>query len=74
MFWVHKVLKPKKNQFGIVGVQVAGNMLHLNVLIRDKANVHRYFYLQSAEIPMRLSDVERQKEDSITVSTPMRDD
>jgi len=57
MFWVRKVLKPEKDQFGIVGVQVAGNMLHLNVLIRDKANVHRYFHLQSAEIPVRLSDV-----------------
>ncbi|CAI2198238.1 1674_t:CDS:2, partial [Funneliformis geosporum] len=57
MFWVRKVHKPEKGQFGIVGVQVAGNMLHLNVLIRDKANVHRYFYLQSAEFPVQLSDV-----------------
>ncbi len=105
MFWIRKVLKPEKDQFGIVGVQVAENMLHLNVLIRDKANVHRYFHLQSAEIPVRLSNVsivtkfvetllllrnilitnlsllhhtsifisERQKEDSTTVSTPMRD-
>ncbi len=78
-------------------------MLHLNILIRDKANIHRYFHLQSAEILMRLSNVsvvtkfvkillllqnilitnlsllyhasifilERQKEDSTTVFTPM---
>ncbi len=57
MFWVHRILKSEKDQFEIVGVQVAENMLHLNVLIRDKANVHRYFHLQLAEIPMRLSDV-----------------
>ncbi len=57
IFWVRKVFKPKKDQFEIIGVQLAGNMLHLNVLIKDKANVHRYFHLQSAEIPVRLSDV-----------------
>ena len=106
MFWVYKVLKLEKDQFEIVRMQLARNMLYLNVLIRDKANVHKYFHLQSAEIPVRLSDVdvvtkfvetllllrnilitnlsllyhasifisERQKEDSTTVSTPMRDD
>ncbi|CAG8710341.1 1447_t:CDS:2, partial [Ambispora leptoticha] len=47
-----KVLKPDKDQFGVVGVQVVGNMLHLNVLVRDRANVHRYYHLQSAEIPV----------------------
>ena len=43
MYYVRKVLKPDKDQFGLVGVQVAGNMLHLNVLVRDKGNVHRYY-------------------------------
>ncbi len=38
-------------------MQVAENMLHLNIFIRDKANVHRYFHLQLAEISVRLSDV-----------------
>ncbi|CAG8658650.1 1098_t:CDS:2, partial [Paraglomus occultum] len=56
MYYVRKVLKPDKNQFGVVGAQVAGNMLHLNVLVRDRANVHRYYHLQSAEIPVQLSD------------------
>ena len=51
MYYVRKVLKP-----GVVGVQVAGNMLHLNVLVRDRANVHRHYHLQSAEIPVQLSD------------------
>ena len=106
MFWICKILKLEKDQFGIVRVQVIGNMLHLNILIKDKANIHRYFYLQLAEIPVQLSDVsvvtkfvktllllrnilitnlsllhhtsifisERQKEDSITVSTLIQDD
>ena len=52
MYWVRKVVKPDKDQFGIVGVQIAGNMLHLNVLIRDGLEIHRYYHLQSAEIPV----------------------
>lgn len=58
MYWVRKVVKPDKDQFGIVGVQIAGNMLHLNVLIRDGLEIHRYYHLQSAEIPVRFSDVD----------------
>jgi len=58
IYWVRKVVKPEKEQFGIVGVQIAGNMLHLNVLIRDDCNIHRYYRLQSAEIPVRISDVD----------------
>ncbi|CAG8719063.1 7712_t:CDS:1, partial [Ambispora leptoticha] len=45
-----------KDQFGIVGMQVAGNVLHLNLLIRDMVNVYRYYHLQSAEIPVQFSD------------------
>ena len=56
LYWTHKTLRPDKNEFGIVGIQVAGNMLHLNVLVRDKADIHRYYHLQSAEIPVQLSD------------------
>ena len=58
MYWVRKVVKLEKDQFGIVGVQIAGNMLHLNVLIRDRMEIHRYYHLQSAEIPVRFSDVD----------------
>ncbi|CAG8485916.1 3320_t:CDS:2 [Paraglomus occultum] len=56
MYYVCKVLKPDKDQFGVVGVQVAENMLHLNILVRNRANVHQYYHLQSAEIPVQLSD------------------
>ncbi|RHZ52557.1 hypothetical protein Glove_460g18 [Diversispora epigaea] len=43
-------------QFRIIGVQIAEDTLHLNVLIRDKTNVHRYYHIQSAKIPVQFSD------------------
>ncbi|RHZ85747.1 hypothetical protein Glove_60g28 [Diversispora epigaea] len=51
-----QTLKPDKDQFDIIGVQIAGNELHLNLLVRDMVNVHRYYHLQSAEIPVQFSD------------------
>ncbi|CAG8468851.1 7448_t:CDS:1 [Dentiscutata heterogama] len=53
---VRQSLNPAKEQFGIVGIQVAGNILHLNALVRDKVNIPRYYHPQSAEIPVQLSD------------------
>jgi len=37
-------------------VQIAGDTLHLNVLVRDKVNIHKYYHIQSAKIPVRISD------------------
>ncbi|RHZ81501.1 hypothetical protein Glove_120g7 [Diversispora epigaea] len=59
MYYTRKTLNPDKDQFGIVGVQIAGDTLHLNVLIRDKTNVHRYYHIQSAKIPVRFSVLEK---------------
>ena len=56
LFWVRQTLKPDKDQFGIVGVQIAGDELHLNLLVRDMRNIHRYYHLQSAKIPVQVSD------------------
>ncbi|CAG8850785.1 8516_t:CDS:1, partial [Gigaspora margarita] len=58
IYWVRKILKLDKEQFGIVGMQIAGNILHLNVLVRDKADIHRYFHIQLTEIPVQSSSVE----------------
>ncbi|CAG8787192.1 17802_t:CDS:2, partial [Cetraspora pellucida] len=55
LYWVRQSLNPDKEQFGIVGIQVAGNIFHLNVLVRDKVNVHRYYHLQPVEIPVQCS-------------------
>ncbi|RHZ44069.1 hypothetical protein Glove_767g13 [Diversispora epigaea] len=40
------------NQFGIVGVQVAGEKIYLNVLVNDASGIPRYFHLDHAEIPL----------------------
>ncbi|PKY53856.1 hypothetical protein RhiirA4_447785 [Rhizophagus irregularis] len=55
MYWVQKSRKPEKGQFGIIGVQVAGQKLCLNILIRDKVEVHRYYKLRESIIPIRYS-------------------
>lgn len=44
--------RPKTNQFGIVGIQVAGNIMYLNVLIKDAGGIPRYFHLDHAELPL----------------------
>jgi len=56
MYWVHKSSGPDKGEFGIIGIQVAGRIMRLNVLIRDVGNVHRYYHLYEAEIPVQQSD------------------
>ncbi|CAG8660323.1 24559_t:CDS:2, partial [Gigaspora margarita] len=44
------------DEFGIVGVQIAGTTIRLNVLIRDSADVHRYYHLREAKIQIRQSN------------------
>ncbi|CAG8837290.1 10755_t:CDS:2, partial [Racocetra persica] len=56
MFWVHKGCLPTKEEFGIVGIQVAGARLYLNVLIRDKNEIHRLYELRSPTIPVKPSN------------------
>ncbi|CAG8615392.1 9151_t:CDS:2 [Paraglomus occultum] len=56
MFWVRQGCKPEKDQFGIVGIQVAGTEIQLNVLIRDNLDVHRYYHLKKTQIPIQWSD------------------
>ncbi|CAG8448049.1 9026_t:CDS:2 [Ambispora leptoticha] len=56
MFWVRQGCKPEKDQFGIVGIQVAGTEIQLNVLIRDNLDIHRYYHLKKTQIPIQWSD------------------
>jgi hypothetical protein len=53
MYWVQKSRKLEKGQFGIIGVQVAGQKLCLNILIRDKIKVHHYYKLYESMILIR---------------------
>ncbi|RHZ59978.1 hypothetical protein Glove_360g17 [Diversispora epigaea] len=39
------------NQFGIVRIQVAGEDLFLNILVKDASGIPRYFHVDQVEIP-----------------------
>ncbi|GBB91458.1 hypothetical protein RclHR1_18770013 [Rhizophagus clarus] len=56
MYWVYKGRRPEKDEFGIIGLQVAGSTLRLTVLIRDGANVDRYYHLHESRIPVQKSE------------------
>nr|CAG8644756.1 9564_t:CDS:2 [Entrophospora candida] len=56
IYWAHKSHRLEKGQFGIIGMQVAGRKLCLNVLIRDEVEVHRYYKLHETEIPIRYTN------------------
>ncbi|RIA84924.1 hypothetical protein C1645_741956 [Glomus cerebriforme] len=56
MYWVYKGQRPEKDEFGVIGLQVAGSMLRLTVLIRDGANVDRYYHLHESRIPVQKSE------------------
>ncbi|CAG8443359.1 11450_t:CDS:2 [Ambispora leptoticha] len=49
--FVGTACRPTSNQFGIAGVQVAGEDLYLNVLVKDANGIPRYFHLNQAQIP-----------------------
>ena len=53
MNYIHKIRKPPKDQFGIFGIQIAGKIMHLNILIKDSFNIHRLYHLSSVEIPIQ---------------------
>ncbi|RIA97822.1 hypothetical protein C1645_732100 [Glomus cerebriforme] len=56
MYWVYKCQRPEKDKFGIIGLQVAGSILRLTVLIRDRANVDRYYHLYELRVPVQKSE------------------
>ncbi|PKB98565.1 hypothetical protein RhiirA5_431170 [Rhizophagus irregularis] len=50
--YISALCRPAGNQFGIVGIQVAGTTMYLNILVNDLAGIPRYFHLNHAEIPL----------------------
>ncbi|KAG9301859.1 hypothetical protein G9A89_004538 [Geosiphon pyriformis] len=50
--FVDALCRPVGNQFGIVGIQIAGTTMRLNVLMKDLGGIPRYFHLDNAEIPL----------------------
>ncbi|GES99013.1 hypothetical protein GLOIN_2v1632380 [Rhizophagus clarus] len=59
--FVNLVCRPLNNQFGIVGVQVAGEDIYLNVLVNDAGGLSRYFHIDHAEIPLTVKSPRRVK-------------
>ena len=53
MYWAHKGCKPDKDDFGIIGIQIAGTEMHLNILIRGMDEIHRFYNLRTVEIPIQ---------------------
>ncbi|RHZ74601.1 hypothetical protein Glove_220g3 [Diversispora epigaea] len=50
--FIDALCRPVGNQFGIVGIQIAGTTIRLNVLMKDLGGIPRYFHLDHAEIPL----------------------
>ena len=50
--FISVLCRPAGNQFGIIGIQVTGTTMYLNVLVKDTAGIPRYFHLDYAEIPL----------------------
>ncbi|CAG8762829.1 4592_t:CDS:1, partial [Cetraspora pellucida] len=50
--YINSACRPIHNQFGVVGIQVAGERIYLNVLMNDTNEIPRYFHLDHADIPL----------------------
>jgi len=57
--FVGRICRPMANQFGIIGIQVAGEVMYLNVLINDVSGIPCYFHLDCVEIPLTPSTPSR---------------
>ncbi|UZN99410.1 uncharacterized protein OCT59_000684 [Rhizophagus irregularis] len=49
---INALCRPAGNEFGVVGIQIAGLDMRLNVLVKDLGGIPRYFHLDHAEIPI----------------------
>ena len=56
MYWAQKGCKPAKDNFSIIGIQIAGTEMCLNVLIRDMDEIHHLYNLCTVEIPIQETD------------------
>ncbi|RHZ49862.1 hypothetical protein Glove_510g15 [Diversispora epigaea] len=69
--YISSVCRPICNQFGVVGIQVAGEKIYLNVLINNASGIPRYFHLEHAEIPLTSENLLKQAMEQ-AVSHPPR--
>ncbi|RIA85862.1 hypothetical protein C1645_830139 [Glomus cerebriforme] len=54
--YISALCRQVENQFGIVGIQVAGTTMYLNVLMKDLTGIPQYFHLNHAEISLSSSN------------------
>ncbi|RHZ83999.1 hypothetical protein Glove_86g107 [Diversispora epigaea] len=79
MYYTRKTLNLDKDQFEIIEVQIVGDTLYLNALIRNKINtllLLRNILITNISLLCHgsISKSQRQMKKNITVSTPMRDE
>ncbi|CAI2194378.1 2_t:CDS:1, partial [Funneliformis geosporum] len=53
--YISILCRPVGNQFGVIGIQIAGITMYLNILVKDLASIPRYFHLDHAEILLSLT-------------------
>ncbi|RGB30757.1 hypothetical protein C1646_764959 [Rhizophagus diaphanus] len=51
--YIYKKNRLDKDEFEILGIQIAGNKMHFNIIIRDTSEVNRLYHLYSTEIPVQ---------------------
>ncbi|RIA93461.1 hypothetical protein C1645_819427 [Glomus cerebriforme] len=56
IIFVYKDQRPEKNEFGVIGLQIAKFTLRLTVLIRNEANVDRYYHLYELKVSVQKSE------------------
>ncbi|CAG8837873.1 40624_t:CDS:2 [Gigaspora margarita] len=59
--YINSACKPLSNQFGVVGIQISGEKIYLNVPANDTNGIPRYFHLDHAEIPLTSEVTSRTK-------------
>jgi len=56
MYWAHKGCKPNKDDFGIIGIQITGTEMHLNIHIQGIDEIHHFYNLRAVEILIQPTD------------------
>ncbi|CAI2191675.1 9752_t:CDS:1, partial [Funneliformis geosporum] len=56
IYWAHKGCKLVKDDFSIIGIQIARTEMHLNIFIRDMNKIYHFYNLRKVEIPIQPTD------------------
>ncbi|CAG8597122.1 1128_t:CDS:1, partial [Diversispora eburnea] len=56
MYYLHRNCRPDRNEFEILGIQVVGEMMHLNILIKDTDDIYQLYHRYSTRIPIQFTN------------------